>query len=117
VPALADMVELGLHQRAGELDLKAAAEGDFFWMALHYRVEPMQQHFMDTCEPLIHPLLRTTGFYNRCRHIAVPSSHSSGESDGRARGHLHTHSTAADQFLIFPCFVRVIGNQIRINPS
>jgi len=33
VPALADMVELGLHQRAGELDLKAAAEGDFFWMA------------------------------------------------------------------------------------
>ena len=62
-----------------------------------------QQSFMDTCEPLIPSALRTTGFYNLYRHIAAPNSHSSGKSDGQARGHLHTHSTAADYLLWFPC--------------
>ena len=67
------------------------------------RVELIQQGFTDTCALLIPSALRTTGFYNLCRHIAAPNSHSSGESDGRARGHLHTHSTAADHWLWFPC--------------
>ena len=67
------------------------------------RVELIQQSFTDTCALLIPSGLRTTGFYNLCRHIAAPNSHSSGESDGRARGHLHTHSTAADHLLWFPC--------------
>jgi len=63
----------------------------------------MPQSFTDTCALLIPSALRTTGSYNLCRHIAAPNSHSSRESDGRARGHLHTHSTAADHSLSFPC--------------
>ena len=65
--------------------------------------------FKDTCEPLIPSSLRMPDFYSLCRHIAAPNFHSSRAPHGRAREHLHTHSSATDHFLWFPCLYEVSG--------